>query len=91
MLLLKFKKSVGVRIMMNDVQNVLCKEVLDYKDIVRLLQVEGEEQKLLFKKAQDVQLNYVGKKGLLQRAGRIFQCMLKELLLLWHKKGKQGS
>ncbi|MGQ1787160.1 MULTISPECIES: [FeFe] hydrogenase H-cluster radical SAM maturase HydE [unclassified Saccharicrinis] len=48
--------------MNNQIQNILQKEELDFKDIVALLQTEGEEQKQLFAKAQEVQLEYVGRK-----------------------------
>lgn len=49
--------------MMSDhIENILRKEEFDFKDIVALLQTEGEDQKLLFAKAQEVQLKYVGKK-----------------------------
>ncbi|WP_066631648.1 [FeFe] hydrogenase H-cluster radical SAM maturase HydE [Labilibacter marinus] len=47
---------------MQDIQTILDKETLEFNDIVILLKTEGEEQKMLFKKAQDIQLNYVGKK-----------------------------
>ncbi len=48
--------------MSNNMENILRKEEFDFKDIVALLQAEGEDQKLLFAKAQEVQLKYVGKK-----------------------------
>lgn len=44
------------------IQDILQKEELDTKDIATLLQTEGDEQKLLFAKAQEVQLEYVGRK-----------------------------
>ncbi|SMO69026.1 biotin synthase [Saccharicrinis carchari] len=49
-------------IMRDNIENILQKEEFDFKDIVALLQAEGKEQKLLFAKAQEVQLKHVGKK-----------------------------
>ena len=48
--------------MTGNIQDILAKETLEFKDIVQLLKTEGEEQKLLFAGAQEVQLNQVGKK-----------------------------
>lgn len=44
------------------IQNIFAKEELEFQDIARLLDVEDKEQKMLFEKAQDVQLHYIGKK-----------------------------
>lgn len=48
--------------MTSQIIDILQKEEYNFKDIVQLLQTEGEEQRLLFAKAQEVQLAYVGKK-----------------------------
>jgi biotin synthase len=48
--------------MVETIQEILSKDELNFQDVVRLVQVEGEDQKLLFAKAQDVQIEQVGKK-----------------------------
>ncbi|MCW3806567.1 [FeFe] hydrogenase H-cluster radical SAM maturase HydE [Plebeiibacterium marinum] len=48
--------------MANDIQNIINKTELNLQDLSQLLNLEGEEQKLLFRKAEEVQLKYVGNK-----------------------------
>jgi len=47
---------------MTEIESIINKEEYNISDITTLLQLEGDEQKLLFKKAEEVQLKYVGKK-----------------------------
>jgi biotin synthase len=46
----------------NNIQTIIDKKEYSLQDLVKLLQLEGEGQKLLFKKAEEIQLQYVGKK-----------------------------
>ncbi len=47
---------------MKEIKKILQKEEFTFDDLVKMLPLEGEEQKLLFAKAQEVQLKFVGKK-----------------------------
>ncbi|MCW3789607.1 [FeFe] hydrogenase H-cluster radical SAM maturase HydE [Plebeiibacterium sediminum] len=47
---------------MTDIQSILDKEQYSVEDITTLLQLEGDNQKLLFKKSEETQLKYVGNK-----------------------------
>ncbi|TLX75998.1 [FeFe] hydrogenase H-cluster radical SAM maturase HydE [Labilibacter sediminis] len=48
--------------MKKNIEDILAKDELEFQDIVTLLDTEGDEQKLLFDKAQQVQLDCIGKK-----------------------------
>jgi len=45
-----------------NIQSIVNKETYSIEDITMLLQLSGDDQKILFKKAEEVQLQYVGKK-----------------------------
>ncbi len=47
---------------MTGIESIINKEEYNVSDLTTLLQLEGDEQKLLFKKAEEVQLKFVGKK-----------------------------
>ncbi len=47
---------------MAGIESIINKEEYNVSDLTTLLQLEGDEQKLLFKKAEEVQLKFVGKK-----------------------------
>ncbi len=48
--------------MQQNIQSILNKSQLTPKDVTTLLKLTGENQKLLFKKAETVQLQFIGKK-----------------------------
>ncbi len=47
---------------MAEIESIINKKEYNLADLTTLLQLEGDEQKLLFKKAEEIQLNFVGKK-----------------------------
>ncbi len=47
---------------MTNIQSIIDKKEYSFQDITTLLQLEGDDQKLLFKKSEDTQLKYVGNK-----------------------------
>ncbi len=47
---------------MTDIKSIINKEEYNLHDITTLLQLEGDDQKLLFKKAEAIQLQFVGRK-----------------------------
>lgn len=48
---------------MDSIKDILYKNELTKEDIIFLLQLEGEEQQLLFKRSQEIKEKYLGKKS----------------------------